>query len=660
MPPALALGRALNWSRALPAQLKPPSICIFCSSSPSRRSPSSLPTLLRSSTKHLDSLPRIQRRHQSTTTTASSRTSNPRTDLHRALLDLQSHAPNQINLPRLQLALRNLSEPPGHESVRVAFLSVSSQGTNPTATAKRLLRLALADPLKPVQAWETLLERHDTAGTKGKALVVRVGADSQQYGKGGVEDEGLRTDEHVVPELRVSSPPLNGAGLELLVADVGAVLDAEVAAGAVQVMDDTILVPTVDVAATTAGHAALIGTPVHMALLVGDGVLGAGKILGLPVLEGREIIAGAVNFTKVGKEDLVGCPVMGINVDAGSEGLKLFREDVRNAMKYEALWSEAGISRVSEWLRKGVLPTSEGATKPAVRNLISSLLRNARAAIQEGEASDVSTVTEIHTKVSPDVTVHLEQALSEWAQNAHQELQQQLDVAFNTRPWNKLGWWKLVWRADDVAMVTSELVAQRFLPGTEKSLIYLTGRIQEAGVVEGQQGQPRYPGPTLPSQLTGTERHDTVAPTTVNLWPTHIPFTRNYLQERTVPALQALAQKLVVQSASVSGLTSLIAGLTYLAGYGTYECGAIAALGIAWSCRRLQKKWNAARVYWEGEVREEGRKAIRATEASVAEVLDQAGKTPEPKDADREAELEELRKAEEIIKRAEDALARMK
>ncbi|KAJ4306433.1 hypothetical protein N0V88_001234 [Collariella sp. IMI 366227] len=393
-------------------------------------------------------------------------------------------------------------------------------------------------------------------------------------------------------------------------------------------MDDTILVPTVDVAATTAGHVAPIGTPVHMAL--------------------------------IGKEDLVDCLVMGVNVDVASEGLRLFRKDVSNAMKYEALWSEAGIGRVSKWLRNGVLPESEGTTKPAVRKLISSLLRSARAAIQEDETKDVAAVTEIHTKVPIKTTIHLEQALSEWSQNAHEELQQQLDVAFSTRPWSRLGWWKLVWRADDVAMVTSELVALRFLPGAERNLIYLTGRIQEAGVVEGQQGRPLYPGPALPSHLTGAERQDTISPTTVNPWPTHIPFTRNYLQERTVPALQALAQKLVVQSASVSGLTSLIAGLTYLAGYGTYECGAIAALGIAWSCRRLQKKWNAAREYWEGEVREEGRKAIRATEGSVAEVLDQAGKTPEVKNEDCRVELVELREAEEILKRAEDALARMK
>jgi hypothetical protein len=114
----------------------------------------------------------------------------------------------------------------------------------------------------------------------------------------------------------------------------------------------------------------------------------------------------------------------------------------------------------------------------------------------------------------------------------------------------------------------------------------------------------------------------------------------------------------VVQSASLAGLSTALGGLSYLSALGTYESGAIVALGIALSFRRLQQKWDAAREYWEGEVREEGRKSIRATEASIAEVLDKAGKTPDPQ-ADQSAQLEELSKAEEIIKRAEEALARV-
>jgi hypothetical protein len=463
--------------------------------------------------------------------------------------------------------------------------------------------------------------------------------------------------EHVIPELGVSTLFLKGAEVEMLVAEASGLSLAgqrqQQGGGSV---DDAVLVPTVDVAATTAGHVAPVGTPVHVAMLVGDGVLGAATILGLPVVEGRDVIAGAVNFAKVAEQDLADCPLVGVNVGAGREGLELFRADVGNAMEFEVLWSESNIARISEWLRRSALSTDEGVTKAPVRHLIEAVLRNAKAAVQEEETRELAV--ELHTKVSPGAVADLDKALAEWAQNAHQELQQQLDVAFTTRPWSKLRWWKLFWRADDVGMVTSEMVALRFLPEAEKAMIYLAGRIQEAGAVEGQQGQPLYAGPALPPS-SRTEKQDTVAPNIVSKWPTHIPFTRNYLQEKTVPALQALAQKLVVQSASLAGLSTALAGLSYLSAFGAYECGAIVALGIALSFRRFQRKWDAAREYWEDEVREEGRKAIRAAETSVAEVLDKAGKTPDPQ-ADRSAQLEELRKVEEIIKRAEEALARMK
>ncbi|KAK4157613.1 hypothetical protein C8A00DRAFT_40039 [Chaetomidium leptoderma] len=646
MAPVSTLQRALSRSRGLPRQLHPPSICLFCSFSSANRPPAT--TLLPRSRRTLPNLQQQQqrRRHQSTSpSSSSSTTTNPRTDLHRALLDLQTHAPNHVNLPRLQLALRNLSEPPGHESIRVAFLSAATT----TTTAKQLLRLALADPLQPAAAWEAQLLLEEEGHDAGAPLIVRVVGGAG--GGAGQIQEQQRQRRHVIPELRVESALFKGADLEMVVAP----LASTAAVSGEGIVDDAVLVPTVDVAATTAGHVAPVGTPVHMALLVGEGVLGAASVLSLPVLEGPEVIARAVNFsTRVGGEDLVDCPLVAVNVEAASEGLELFRVDVSNAMKYEALWSEANVGRIAEWLRKSALPSDEGLMKAPVRNLINSLLRNARAAIQEAEARDLSA--ELRTKVSPGTVAHLDQALAEWAQNAHQELQQQLDLAFTTRPWSKLGWWKLFWRADDVGMVTSEMVALRFLPRAEQGIIYLAGRIQEAGDV----GQPLYTGPTLPQASPGPQKkQDTVAPSTAGKWPTHIPFTRNYLQEKTVPSLQALAQKLVVQSSSLAGLSTALAGLSYLSAFGAYECGAIAALGIALSFRRFQQKWEAAREYWEGEVREEGRKAIRATEASVAEVLDRAGRTPDPR-ADQGAQLEELRKAEEIITRAEEAHARIK
>jgi hypothetical protein len=85
---------------------------------------------------------------------------------------------------------------------------------------------------------------------------------------------------------------------------------------------------------------------------------------------------------------------------------------------------------------------------------------------------------------------------------------------------------------------------------------------------------------------------------------------------------------------------------------GLYECGAVAALGIVWSLRRMQGKWETARTFWEGEVREEGRKAVRGVEGVIGDVL----VTTQPQlqgDA-------ELQKAREAVERAEAALAATK
>jgi hypothetical protein len=535
--------------------------------------------------------------------------------------------------------------------VRLAIFSFANDETSQTkpttVTATRLLRLTLADPLQPAAAWEAQLEGHDAAS---QPLVVRAGAAGAGAGADAKTpaEQGpqIERDGHLIPELRVTTPLLpRGAELEMLLTGAGPVLAAAAAKAGEEghgtLVDEEVLVPAVDVADSTGRYVAPVKTPVHMALLVADGVRGAASIMALPIVEG-DVIAPVVNFVKVAGEDLEGIPIVAVNVEAASEGLELFRADVSNAKKYETLWTEANVGSVSEWLKKNALPNDEGAMKAPVRKMIGSLLRCTRSSVQQ-EA--LGFMGELRPLLSTETIAHLDGVLAKWAQNAHQELQQQLDVAFNTSPWNELGWWKLFWRADDVGMITSELVALHFLPEAEKGLIYLAGRIQEAGAVAGQHEQPQYTGPVTPDVLSK--------------WPPHITFTRNYLQRKTVPALQALVQKLVVQSASLAGLSTALAGLFYLSALGAYECGAIAALGIVFSFKRFQQEWDTAREYWEEEVREEGRKAIRATETSIAEVLDAAGKTPDL-EADQGVQLKGLSKVEEIITRAEEAYARIK
>lgn len=576
---------------------------------------------------------------------------DPRKDLESALRDLQTHAPNYVNIPRLQLALRNLSQQPGHESIRVAFLGLTT-GDKPQHTARELLRLVLADPLKSAESWEAQLKAHDPS----KPLIVHIGPPEEQ-----ATPISLAASEHVIPEITVPSHIYNDANLEMLVMEADTAAVAQASKSEPHAFDDAILVPAVDTAATTAGHSAPIVTPVHMAVLVGDGVLGAASILSLPISpEGQDTITAVANFKKISADDKAACPSLVItSVESGAHGLDLFRESASNAMKYEALWTEAGVGHINKWLRSNVLSrTEQGTTKQPVRNLIESVLRNAGAALQAAEYRDMKLSVE--GGPSPLVVARLNQALAEWAQDAHEELQQQLEIAFVGEAWRQMNWWKLFWRVDDVGMLSSEMVAQRFLPEAEKRLIFLAGRLQEAGITVGGYSGPAVP-PSIPvgetSNVATTTTETTVSGETKGTWPAHIPFTRNYLQAETVPALQALAQKLVLQSSTLAGATTALGGMSWLSGFGVYECGAVAALGIALSLRGLQRRWERARDFWEGEVREEGRKAVRATEASIAELLDSV-KPEVPEDV--AVELEELKEAKSALKRAEEALARLK
>ncbi|OIW29997.1 hypothetical protein CONLIGDRAFT_354489 [Coniochaeta ligniaria NRRL 30616] len=618
--------------------------CLFCSltrPNKSRRKPVSPPWA-------------TTRRAQSTIgspTTPERSSETARNDLGTALQNLQRQAPNYVNLSRIQLALRNLSQPAGEESIRVAILGMTTGTTSSHATAKQLLRLLLADPLQAEQQWEQQL----TSADASQPLILHVGSEAEEQQHPHLSF-AKRRDE-LLPEINVSSPALNWHNLEVLLMetnpfDTGASTDLDGT-------EEAVLVPTIDIPSNT-GRYTPISTPVHRALVVGDGILGAASLVSSPLLQEDGMISAVVNFPNHNPaEDPTPYPFTVVSVPTASKALSLFRASVSNAGAYENLWFESNLPALTHWLKSGVLSTSPGTTKPPVRALITSILRNTSAAIQAEEACLLSAA--LTSKLSPTAVAALDQALSDWSQSAHTELQSQLDLAFTGSRWRKLGWWKLFWRVDDVGMLSADMLSQRFLPEAERGIIYLAGRIKEAGLVEEHDADPTYPGPLVVSATEGNrdENLDAPTPELQGKWPTHIPHTRAYLLERTIPALQALAQRLVVQSLGTSAAMSSLAGLTYVSqiwGAGAYEAGAVAALGIVWSMRRLQKRWEAARAYWEGEVREEGRKAVRATEASVGEVFERAKRREEQ---DGKGVLEEVRKVRKLVEKAEDALRRL-
>ena len=614
---------------ARPNQTPASSICPFCSVSPAA--------------PRLPPRPRRQpvaRRHQSTAGT----TTNPREELEQTLQQLQDQTPYLVDLSRLQLALHGLRQNAGEEDIRIAILGLEN-GDHAGVTAKRVLRALLADPLVDEQPWEKELDGYDP----NEPLIARIRPD----GSG----EGTLTMETVsgLNEVRISSVELNSLNLELLLMDAN--LPPAPSNGPVaQTVEEALLNPVVNVPIDQ-DRSSPIPTPVHKTLLVASGLTGAVSIssLPLPILENRDTILAASNMEGLSKQQLDAAFEV-VDVSLAEKAVALFRKGPEHAIEYERLWFASNMPALAKWLKSG-LATTDAATKPVVRRLIASLLQDTLSSVQAKEARKVSRALAI--KNLPQAG-ELHEALAGWAQSAHAELQGELDLAFTGRRWRKLGWWKLFWRVDDVAMLTNEMLSQRFLPTAEQELVYLTGRIA------GPAGEhPPYAQPT--SSKAGQAANQTskklgsgeVAPVSPTLpkWPGHIAFTRRYLQNETIPALQALAQKLVVQALGTSSVATSLGALLYVSSFASsvYEAGAVAALGIVYSLGRMQKKWDAARGFWEGEVREEGRKAVRGVEGSVADVLEG---TKAVEDGSKEAE--ELRKARELVAKAEDALARMK
>ncbi|KAM0343601.1 hypothetical protein ACHAPU_008352 [Fusarium lateritium] len=603
------------------------------------------------------SRPRIRPRRDALAkrfTSTSAHPSNPRTELEQHLLDLQKLAPSLVNLSRLQLAVQGLRQIPGQEAVRVAILGLAP-GNNAGQTAKNVLRLLVTDPLQDEQEWERQLNDHDP----NNPLIVRVRSTAEQQSTITV------TKTTLLSEINVSSAEWNNHNLELLFMETHLPEFARDEQTRAIEVEEAVLVPKVGIPSAE-DRVTPVTTPVHKAVLVGDGFEGAVNATAVPIAEGEETVLKVVDLRGVDPRQLE-APFATVDMSVAEKSVSVFRQSSRNAIEYERLWYNSNFPALTTWLKSGISSSNE-ATKPAVRGLITSLLNNVLARCEQENRHEIKQAYRVApTRQKPTVSPILFQAVDSWSQQAHAELQDELDRAFTGGRWRKLGWWQLFWRVDDVAMLTNDMLNQRFLPTAERELVYLAGQIAQSAKADQKYPQPlsvndNYDAkPELKQLGSGEPKSLALVHTRSALpkWPGHIAFTRRYLQNETIPALQALAQRLVIQSLGTSGLTTSLAALLYVSSFSStvYEAGAVAAFGIVWSCSRLQKKWDAARTFWEGEVREEGRKALRGVEESLADVLNEEKQQEQPVVEQKGDELNEVR---ELVAKAQEALGRMK
>ncbi|KAL2848501.1 hypothetical protein BJY01DRAFT_246374 [Aspergillus pseudoustus] len=539
-------------------------------------------------------------------------------ELYESLVRIQAVAPEQVNLSRLQLALRGLeSEGP---LIRVAGgLALSFLGLNDVSSARKLVRLLLADPLKEREDWEDMLD--NVSGENGgleRGLLIRYGEVSESI------------SNHLVPTISVPSQVLKKGNLEILVTSLGA--GSDVSSAGAQLSADTFLVPTVTIQTSHTGRHNMVRYPVHRSIVCAEGVDGllaySGLISQADLGNEASSIYAAVEAGASGP-CLNNDRVAFVDTTKADEALAKFRESVQNATLYERGWTGSGVQQVVEWLSS--LRGEENALNPSLKSLITSLVDSAEQRVVTEENRRVQQVEE--GSVPEGVREDLDRTVSAWAETAHTELRGALEEGFATKQWRGLAWWKLFWHVDDVGMITSEILEKKYLRGSEKAVIWTAGQLDQAGLRVSEKETTIAPAPTEASADTDIKNVAVAiveAPREEQVpWPTQITRSRARLLEETVPSLQALAQRLVLFSLSTTSLTSALSVLTYVSfpASSIYETCTMAAVGLIYSLRRQQRKWDAARTFWEEEVREEGRTALLETEEQLRTTVRNGGKS---------------------------------
>jgi hypothetical protein len=431
---------------------------------------------------------------------------------------------------------------------------------------------------------------------------------------------------------------------------------------------DAVLVPKLQ---ATSARGLPVPYPVHRALVLGEGLESAvafGRFTSDSAGEIEDMVKVAIDLPPPIEEPQVdeNKPCSVVNVEVGTEALDCFRESIANSSKYEHGWFRSGIPAISKWLVEGLSPTEP--IKPAIKALISSIADDVEANITKEDAKQLQKLALHPTdqQITESIIAHLDT----WAEQSHTELRDQLDAAFSSKNWNKLSWWKLFWRTDDVSMITSEILERRWLVDAEKGSVYLAGRMNQAGfpevlehipeaLAEESSSETPAEGKASPPDLKdGKMRMDIsteVRPP--QPWPAQISASRLSLLQETIPPLQALSQRIILTTFSTTSLSSALTALLYVSmpTFSLFEASAVAVLGLTFSLRRMQTLWEKARETWMIEVREEGRKTLKVTEEMARLIVMNQRRKGGPADEG----LEERRNARETAVKVREALKNM-
>lgn len=582
--------------------------------------------------------------------------------LYESLGEVKKKAYGQVNLSRLQLAIQSLETE--NPTTRVAVL-----GLNVSATARRLVRLLLADALTAEEQWETRLvsESHDFS----RGLLIRYGQSP---------DSSLQQAQQPFPTLLIPAPVLQRNNIELLVSSVNAPLGSGGLANGTTTPSDAFLSPTVSTPTNASGRQTTINQPVHKSLIVAkdlNELMGVTRLFASTRFSSKseaQMVDVVVNLTGVTGKQVEQVTV--VDAQKAEAGLQALRLSVGNATTYEHNWLDSGMPFLSNWLTLASAQERAALSTP-VKNLIASLLDSATSAI---DAQKMEAVRSAEAKsLNENTRATLERAISDFSYFAHAELQSGLATAWSSRNWRKLAWYKLFWRVDDVSLILTDLISSAWLPRTEKAGYEISGRLLQAGIPPS--GFEEVPAKVKvvaveepvkatmePVAVAGVAHggSSTVVPipgqTDLVLQQsranppslaTAISIARQSVMSRAITELTLSAQQIVLKTLSISGLSAGLSSLAYfsITAGSVYESATIVALGTAYALRRMQGDWQTQCKALEDGLLDAGRTVLRQTEERMRELVRHAGKVE-----DDPTETKKWKEASEAVEKAKQAL----
>lgn len=474
-------------------------------------------------------------------------------------------------------------------------------------------------------------------------------------------------DRHpLVKTLSIPSATLLTHHLEVLIQASSAADQSYGGAGAGAA---NLLVPGLETQSSSSGRLSTVTFPVHKTILYQEGLQDMDNIPKIGMNEQsmfKVIIDWSWSTLQQQSQNVQ--PVSPVNLALGEAAIDIFRQSLQRSVEYEHLWFDAGMPSITAWILDGT-EAQDGSIKPAIRGLLQTICKNAKNAIAQEDEADIQR--QKASTISVPTKNIIEQGISIWAENAHTELRDRLNSAFQSRSWKRIKWWKLFWRVDDVGYIASDILQKAWLVEAEKEMIWISGRIHQSGLLGPPKLRPTAvpdpddeqtlgghpPAPSVSDLVEKTSSYEVVEDHVFqHPWLQTISRARSALSRFTVPPLQSLSQSLLLQTLSTNALASSLSALLYVSISTTspYEAGAIAAVGLVWSLRRLQTRWENARSTWEAQIREDGRSVLRNMEEVARETVRDGGMG----EVD-ELGREERKVAKEAVARAERALEEM-